>query len=112
LLIAGYIPSSLSPNIKIRDWLPQNDLLGHKKLRTFVSHAGINSVYESLYRGVPVVAIPLFSDQFDNALQMLERGVALVVDYETLTVDGLFNAIQRVINEPRYTRSPLVGASL
>ena len=102
LLISGYIPSSLSPNIKVVAWLPQNDLLANKKLRAFVSHAGLNSVYETLYHGVPVVAVPLLGDQFDDAIHMEDKGVALILDHKTLTAETMFNTIQRVINEPRY----------
>ena len=99
--ISGYIPSGLSPNIKPVAWLPQNDLLANEKLRAFVSHVGLNSVYEALYHGVPVVAVPIFGDQFDNGIHMQSKGVALVVDYKTLTADDLYNTIERVINEPR-----------
>jgi glucuronosyltransferase len=100
-LFPGYIPSSLSPNIKAVDWLPQNDLLAHNKLKAFVSHVGLNSLYETLYRGVPVVALPLFGDQPDNAALIVERGLGLKLDYKSLTADDLYNTIQRVIQEPR-----------
>ncbi|KXJ05157.1 2-hydroxyacylsphingosine 1-beta-galactosyltransferase [Exaiptasia diaphana] len=99
--LQGYKPSSLCDNIIVRDWIPQNDLLANEKLRAFVSHVGMNGMYETLYYGVPVVAIPLYADQFDNTAQMVEKGVALTVDYNNLTVDDLYNKIQRVIHEPR-----------
>ena len=51
LSFTGYIPPSVSPNIKIVKWLPQIDLLGHKDIKAFVSHAGHNSVYESSIMG-------------------------------------------------------------
>ena len=70
-------------------------------MRVFVSHAGQNSVYETLYHGVPVVAMPICGDQFDYAIHMEEKGVALTVDYDMLTVDDLYSAIRRVLNEPR-----------
>ena len=66
----------------------------------FVTHAGLNSVYETLYRGVPVVAIPHKGDQFDHASQLEERGLGLAIDFKILTVDKLYNAILRVIKEP------------
>ena len=97
----GYIPSSLSPNIKPVAWLPQNDLLAHKKLKLFVSHVGLNSLYEAAYYGVPVVAVPLFADQFDNALLLEDRGFGLSVNFRELTADQLYTTIQRVLNDPR-----------
>ena len=64
---AGYIPSFLASNVKVMDWLPQNDLLGHKDIKAFVSHVGHNSLYETAYHGVPVVGFPLFAEQHSNA---------------------------------------------
>jgi hypothetical protein len=31
---------------QVVNWLPQNDLLGHKGARAFLTHGGINSLYE------------------------------------------------------------------
>ena len=55
-------------------WLPQNDLLAHKDIKAFVSHVGHNSLYESAYHGVPVVAVPLISNQFLNAKKAEQFG--------------------------------------
>ena len=97
----GYIPSFLSPDIKVVDWLPQNDLLAHKHVKAFVSHVGFNSLYESAYHGVPVVAVPLFADQFTNAKKVEQFGLGIVVDYKTVNSDELFETIEQVITEPR-----------
>ncbi len=44
----------VGPNVKTFDWLPQNDLLGHPKIKAFVSHMGANGGYEAAYHGVPI----------------------------------------------------------
>ena len=100
-LFLDYIPPSLSPNIKVVSWLPQNDLLAHKDIKAFVSHVGHNSLYESAYHGVPVVAVPLFADQFPNAKKAEQFGFGISVDHETMDAQQLFEAIERVTNEPR-----------
>ena len=84
------------------DWLPQNDLLAHKDIKAFVSHVGHNSLYESAYHGVPLVAIPLFGDQFYNAKKVERFGLGIAVDHQTVTALQLLEAIERVVNEPRY----------
>ena len=82
-------------------WLPQNGLLAHKDIKAFVSHVGYNSLYESAYHAVPVVAVPLFSDQFFNAKQAEHFGLGIAVDYKTMDAEQLFEAIVRVVEEPR-----------
>uniref|UniRef100_A0A3Q4I9N1 UDP-glucuronosyltransferase n=1 Tax=Neolamprologus brichardi TaxID=32507 RepID=A0A3Q4I9N1_NEOBR len=66
----GEAPSALAPNIKISDWIPQNDLLGHPKTRAFVTHGGTNGLYEAVFHGVPLVGLPVFGDQSYNLNRM------------------------------------------
>ena len=84
------------------DWLPQNDLLAHKDIKAFVSHVGHHSLYESAYHGVPVVAVPLFGDQFFNAKKAEYFGLGIVVDHQSMDAQQLFEAIAHVANEQRY----------
>ena len=100
--LAGYIPSSLGSNIKIVEWIPQNDLLAHKDIKAFFSHVGHNSLYESIYHGVPVVAFPLFADQHGNAKKTEHFGLGLSVDYKSTNAEQLLETLELVINEPRY----------
>ena len=62
---------------------------------------GHNSLYESAYHGVPVVAFPLFIDQQSNAKKAEHVGLGLAVDYKSINAQQLFEAIERVISEPR-----------
>ena len=99
---AGYIPPNLSSNIKVVDWLPQSDLLAHKNIRAFVSHVGHNSLYESAYHGVPVVAVPLFGDQPANAKKAEHYGFGVTVDYRNTDAQEVYEAIHNVVTKPRY----------
>lgn len=82
-------------------WLPQNDLLGHKNIKAFVSHVGHNSLYETAYHGVPVVAFPLFADQFFNARKVEYFSLGLQVDHNSFDSEQLLKKINKVITEPR-----------
>ena len=94
------------------DWLPQNDLLGHNNIKAFVSHVGHNSLYESAYHGVPLVAFPLFGDQHSNAKKIVHIGLGLAVDHQTSNAEQLHGTIELVVNEPRYVRLVVCLSSL
>ncbi|XP_044465777.1 UDP-glycosyltransferase 74E2-like [Mangifera indica] len=48
-------------------WCPQLEVLAHKSVGCFMTHCGWNSTLEALSLGVPMVAMPQFSDQTTNA---------------------------------------------
>ncbi|XP_056250029.1 UDP-glucuronosyltransferase 2C1-like [Seriola aureovittata] len=95
--------ATLGNNTLLVDWMPQNDLLGHPKIKLFVAHGGTNGVQEAIYHGVPVVGLPLFFDQYDNLLRLKERGGAKLLTVNTVDKDNNFlNAIEEVLTEPSY----------
>ena len=67
-----------------------------------MSHVGHNSLYESTYHGVPVVAFPLFGDQHSNAKKIVHLGLGLSVHHRTTNVHQVVETIETVIAEPRY----------
>ncbi|XP_077999742.1 2-hydroxyacylsphingosine 1-beta-galactosyltransferase-like [Glandiceps talaboti] len=87
---------------KLMKWIPQNDLLGHPKTKAFVSHGGLNSVYEAIYYAIPMIGIPLFYDQHDNIKAIADKGMGIALDIRTLTSDDLYEATTEVIKNPRY----------
>jgi len=100
IVISEHIPLHLPPNVF--NWIPQNDLLAHKRTKVFISHTGHNSLYESAFYGVPLVCIPLFVDQFSNCLQAQSVGIAVGVDIKRVSEEELYQKIQLVLNTPRY----------
>ncbi|XP_060895371.1 UDP-glucuronosyltransferase 2C1-like [Labrus mixtus] len=99
----GRKPATLGNNTLLVDWMPQNDLLGHPKVKLFVAHGGTNGVQEAIYHGVPVVGLPLFFDQYDNLLRLKERGGAEILSIQTVDKeDNFLKTIQEVLNEPSY----------
>lgn len=99
---AGKPPNNLGNNTLLVKWMPQNDLLGHPKIKAFVAHGGTNGIYESIYHGVPIIGIPLLFDQFENILRLEVRGAAKVVDATKLTRQNFVEAIQEVLHNPSY----------
>ncbi|KAE8297324.1 UDP-glucuronosyltransferase 2B17 [Larimichthys crocea] len=98
----GDRPATLGDNTLLVDWMPQNDLLGHPKIKLFVSHGGTNGIYEAIYHGVPIVGIPIVFDQADNLSRLRAKGVAKVMDISELDGKIFHEAIQEVLNQPSY----------
>ena len=100
-LPTGTSKVSVSDNVKLLSWLPQNDILGHPKTRLFIAHAGMNGMLESTYHGVPMICSPFFGDQFDNARIAKQAGFGEVVDLDTTTPDEFISLIRKVLAQPR-----------
>ncbi|XP_029789422.1 UDP-glucuronosyltransferase 1-1-like isoform X1 [Suricata suricatta] len=98
----GTPPPNLAKNTILVKWLPQNDLLGHPKARAFITHSGSHGIYEGICNGVPMVMLPLFGDQMDNAKRMETRGAGVTLNVLEMTSEDLANALKTVINDKSY----------
>ncbi|KAM7143127.1 2-hydroxyacylsphingosine 1-beta-galactosyltransferase isoform 1-T5 [Molossus nigricans] len=101
---SGTKPKNLGNNTKLLEWLPQNDLLGHPHIKAFLSHGGLNSIFETMYHGVPVVGVPLFGDHYDTMTRVQAKGMGIMLEWKTVTEVELHEALVKVINDPSYRR--------
>ncbi|XP_020034377.1 UDP-glucuronosyltransferase 1A6 isoform X2 [Castor canadensis] len=108
----GSRPSNLAKNTILVKWLPQNDLLGHPKTRAFITHSGSHGIYEGICNGVPMVMMPLFGDQMDNAKRMETRGAGVTLNVLEMTSDDLANALKAVIYDKSYKENIMRLSSL
>ncbi|KAI6698801.1 hypothetical protein NL676_018920 [Syzygium grande] len=56
---------------RVIGWAPQVAILGHPAIGGFVSHCRWNSILESIWFGVPVVAWPQYAEQQLNAFELV-----------------------------------------
>jgi zeaxanthin glucosyltransferase len=81
-------------------YAPQLDLI--KRSAIVITHAGINTVLESLAEGVPLVCIPLGNDQPGVASRVKSRGAGVVVPPRGLTAKRLRSALCAVLEDESY----------
>ncbi|CAG7728974.1 unnamed protein product [Allacma fusca] len=81
------------------------DILGHKNIRLFITHGGGLSTQEALYNGVPLVVMPVFADQDNNARRAAEKGFAVPLEVTELTEEILLSAINKILNNPSYSKT-------
>lgn len=86
----------LPENMQVQAFLPQLEVLERASL--FLTHAGIGSVMEAVYYGVPMLAIPQMGEQVLTALRMQELGVGeAILDKSQVTVTLLRDRIERML---------------
>jgi len=85
------------------DWFILYSLiLGHKKIKAFVSQSGIHSTIETVFYGVPLVTIPVYVDQFPLAQKSVLDGYAIKLNLRYLTADQLYDAIMNVSQDLKF----------
>lgn len=76
-------------------------LAAHPNTRLFVTHCGQNGLNEAVYHGVPIVALPVFADQGDNARRVVDHGLGLAIDKDSISESVVFETITTVLNDTR-----------
>ena len=79
---------------------PQLELL--KRAQIVISHAGPNTVLETLMQGKPLLALPMALDQPAVAARLAALGVAEVLRVENRSTEQLRAALLKVQNDPSY----------
>ena len=65
-----------------------------------ITHGGNNTVTESIHFGKPMVVLPLFWDQHDNAQRMAECGLGVRLPTYEFEDGQLHEAIERMLAGP------------
>ena len=103
-------------NFIIEESFPQLDVLQHTDI--FITPAGLNSLHEALWYGVPMVAIPQHFEQLHNAQAMSRGGAGITLDDEAdggvVSPKALREAVETVAADlPAYRqRAAALGQSL
>ncbi|KAF2289823.1 hypothetical protein GH714_038828 [Hevea brasiliensis] len=90
ILEEGFQERIKERGLLIRGWSPQLLILSHPAIGAFLTHCGWNSTLEGVSAGLPIVACPLFAEQFFNEKLVVEvLGIGVSVGVEAAVTWGL-----------------------
>ena len=85
----------LAPNMWGEEFLPQTRIV--PEVDVVLTHGGNNTVTECFHFGKPMVVLPLFWDQYDNAQRIDECGLGARLDTYAHEPDELLGAVDRLL---------------
>lgn len=96
------IGAQMLPQTKV---IPQVDLV--------ISHGGNNTVTETLHFGKPLIVLPLFWDQYENAQRVDELGFGVRLNTYAFSDDELTGAVDRLLADTALrSRLSDIGAAI
>jgi MGT family glycosyltransferase len=92
----------LPDNMVGQEFVPQTSVLPLVDL--VITHGGNNTVTESMHFGKPMVVLPLFWDQHDNAQRVEETGFGVRLDPYRVEEDELLSSVERLLGDAALER--------
>ncbi|MEU6739056.1 glycosyltransferase [Streptosporangium sandarakinum] len=87
----------LADNMWGAETVPQTTILPMVDL--VITHGGNNTTTEALHFGKPMILLPLFWDQYDNAQRVHELGYGVRLGTYTFTDEELTGALERLLGD-------------
>jgi len=89
----------LADNMWGERYVPQTKVLPLVDL--VITQGGNNTVTETFSFGKPMIVMPLFGDQFDNAQRIHEKGFGIRLDTYNFTEEELLTSIDNLLNDEK-----------
>jgi MGT family glycosyltransferase len=87
-------------HVRIEPWVPQPSVL--PRCDAFVTHGGFNSVKEALSLGIPLVVVPIMSDEPYSAERCAALGVGRVLQPAERSPQAIRDAVLDVLGDSAY----------
>ena len=91
--------------------VPQTNVIPHCDL--VITHGGNNTTTEAFHFGKPMIVLPLFWDQYDNAQRVQELGLGVRLSTYAFEDDELRGAVDRLVADSDLrSRAAALGRSI
>ncbi|CAG0924002.1 unnamed protein product [Notodromas monacha] len=87
-------------NFLVLPWIPQQDVLGHQKVKLFITHGGLLSSQETTFHAVPILGIPVGADQMMNLKRISDADAGKMLLWGDITTQRLVSDITDVLTDP------------
>ncbi|XP_047359561.1 UDP-glucosyltransferase 2-like isoform X2 [Vespa velutina] len=85
----------------------------HPKVMAYMMQGGLQSLQEAVYHSVPLIVMPFFGDQHFNAKKILDAGIGLTLNVDTMTEELIVRTITEVVENKTYMHNiKLISAIL
>lgn len=93
--------TDIPENVEIGQMVPQLEILSQSDV--FITHAGMGGTGESIYYGVPMIAIPQMDEQAITARQIEKNGLGFaLLSKEEVTSEAIKERIQTLLTDQSY----------
>ena len=89
------------------EFLPQTTLIPH--VDAIITHGGNNTTTEAMHFGKPMILLPLFWDQYDNAQRMDEIGFGVRLATYDFTNEEMLSALATVLDPAMKAKMSALG---
>lgn len=101
----------LADNMVGAEFLPQTKVIPQVDL--VITHGGNNTTTEALHFGKPMICLPLFWDQYDNAQRIDELGFGVRLATYDFAAEELVSAVDRLLADTALReRMAAIGAAI
>uniref|UniRef100_A0A1B0A7H7 UDP-glycosyltransferases domain-containing protein n=1 Tax=Glossina pallidipes TaxID=7398 RepID=A0A1B0A7H7_GLOPL len=87
----------LPDTVLLQHMVPQTDILAHPHVKLFIMSGDLLGLQEGIVRMTPMLALPLFENEFKNTELMEKLKIGIRLDYMNMTTESLQWALKTLI---------------